>query len=88
MSNPAEVLLSVNPNAGYGPDQITQGLTLGELLAAVEEAVELYGEDARVVTENGQRYGARYGFIHRDPIVPAGTCEFCGEPDCPGGEEC
>lgn len=81
------VILQASPNAGYGPDQIQCGVTLGQLLEMVEEAVERYGSDARVVTNNGQRYGASYGYIGREDIVAAGECEFCGEVDCDCGDD-
>ncbi|WP_109210591.1 MULTISPECIES: hypothetical protein [Microbacterium] len=58
------VLLAVESNRGYAPDQITDSMTLRDLLNAVEQAIEEYGEDAMVVThDGGNRYGANYGAI-------------------------
>lgn len=57
------VLIGVNDNQGYSPDQIDTQVTLGALLASVQEAIEEYGEDAKVVVANGQRYGAGFGSL-------------------------
>lgn len=57
------VILNISDNEGYSPDQIDDTITLGDLVAALEEAIEQYGEDARVILNNGQRYGAKYGSI-------------------------
>lgn len=57
------ILLSVQPNEGYSPDQIQHRLSLAELLEAVEYAISEYGDDAEIVLDNGQRYGAQYGYI-------------------------
>ena len=55
------VLIPVSSNMGYAPDQIDTPVTLGSLLEALQEAIENYGEDAKVVLSNGQRYGAGFG---------------------------
>jgi hypothetical protein len=87
------VLLPASTNQGYGPEQISTGATLGELLEALEDAVERYGADALVVLDQGQRYGAGYGYLPRHGDLRAvGECEYCetvGGHDraCPGLEE-
>lgn len=46
---------------GYGPDQIEdRTMTIGELIAALEEMELAYGEDAKVFlrNDNGYTYGA------------------------------
>lgn len=57
------VITGVNPNEGYSPDQVRTTLTLGELLEQVQYAIQDYGEDAVIVTDNGQRYGAQWGSL-------------------------
>jgi len=57
------VLLQVFPNAGYRPAQVGTSVTLADLLAEVQEAIETYGEDALVVTRNDQSRGALYGKV-------------------------
>ncbi|QNL31060.1 hypothetical protein SEA_KAUALA_48 [Microbacterium phage Kauala] len=57
------VLLGVNDNQGYAPDQINTDVTLASLLEAVQDAIEQFGEDAKVVVANGQRYGAGFGSL-------------------------
>lgn len=60
------VLLHINNNLGYAPDQIDSTLTLGDLLAAVEQAIADHGEDAVIVTEeSGNHYGARFGNVEQ-----------------------
>lgn len=62
MSN--HIALNINSNAGYSADQVTDGtITLDDLLAAVEEAIEARGGETKVVLFNGQRYGAAWGNI-------------------------
>lgn len=59
-----QVLLAVDNNRGYAPDQITDSMTLRDLLNAVEQAIADFGEDAMVVTlDGGNRYGANFGAI-------------------------
>lgn len=58
--------LSVQSNAAYSPDQIIEegrGMRLADLLDAVQYAIDEHGEDAEVVLDNGQRYGAQFGYI-------------------------
>lgn len=57
------LLLNVRPNEGYAPDQIELRMTLAELQEAIEYAIDEYGDDAEIVLDNGQRYGAQYGYI-------------------------
>lgn len=48
-------------NGGYAPDQVN-GMTLGALLEAVQEAIVEWGEDAEVVLHQvNNQYGASYG---------------------------
>lgn len=61
MSN--RVTLPIDDNQGYSPEQIDTSVTLYELLEAIKEAIEEFGEDATVVLDNGQRYGARFGSV-------------------------
>ena len=56
------VRMNAQSNLGYAADQIDRPMSLGDLLAAVEDAVAEYGEDAQVVmhqVNNG--YGANFG---------------------------
>lgn len=55
------VLLSIDDNEAYSPDDVETTLTLGDLIATLQEAAEEHGEDAIVVLNNGQRYGASFG---------------------------
>lgn len=65
-NEPDHVLLHVNAHGGYAPDQITDTITLRELIEALEQAAADHGEDARVVLhDGGNRYGANYGGISR-----------------------
>lgn len=57
------VLLNISDNQGYAPDQINTDFTLGQLLEAVENAIEAHGAEAVIVLSNGQRCGAGYGSI-------------------------
>lgn len=57
------VLLPVNDNQGYSPEQISTHVTLGDLLDAVQQAIQDFGSDAKVVVSNGQRYGAGFGSL-------------------------
>lgn len=57
------LLLDVQPNAGYSPEQVERRMTLAELMEAIEYAIDEYGDDAEVVLNNGQRYGAQFGYI-------------------------
>lgn len=67
--------LAIEDNLGYSPRQVAEDhgtMTLYALHRLVTEAMEEYGEDALIVTDNGQRYGARYGTvdIFRDTLEP------------------
>lgn len=60
--------LNINAARGYSADQIIKdggALTLADLLEAVQDAIEQYGEDAMVVTKDPDnvRYGAGYGMV-------------------------
>lgn len=55
--------MSISDNGGYSPEQINTDFTLGDLLEAVEEAIETHGAEAVIILSNGQRYGAGYGSI-------------------------
>ena len=62
-------------NRGYTAGQIDNKMTLGDLLAAVQEAVDEWGEDAELVlhqTNNGR--GANYGAL-------AATYDLFSTPD-------
>lgn len=51
------VLIGIDDNQGYAPDQISTAVTLEALLESVQNAIEEFGADAKVVLYNGQRYG-------------------------------
>lgn len=55
------VQIHIIDNLGYGPEQVKTSVTLGGILEAIEDAIAEFGEDARVVLNNGQRYGATFG---------------------------
>lgn len=58
------IILPINSNQGYSPEQVmNESITLGDLLAAVQEAIETHGAETKIVLSNGQRYGAGYGNI-------------------------
>ena len=64
MMTVTQVRLAVSNNLGYAEDQITESMTLSDLLRAVEDAITEYGPDVMVVTaDSGYRYGARFGSI-------------------------
>lgn len=59
-----KVVLSVVNNRGYAADQVETQMTLGELLAVVEDAITEHGEDAIIVTKDeGNHYGAQWGAL-------------------------
>lgn len=59
------VILAVDNNRGYAADQIEQTMTLQDLMARLEEAIEMFGPDALIVTHDaGNGYGASYGGIN------------------------
>lgn len=61
--------LAVENNLGYSATQVVereQTMTLGALLSALTEAVETYGEDALIVTQDTSvsgRYSAGFGSV-------------------------
>ena len=55
-----KITFNVESNLGYSPDQV-KGITLGGLLAQVEEAVAEWGEDTEVVLHQINNRGANYG---------------------------
>lgn len=56
--------LNIESNLGYSADQINRAMSLGDLLEAVEMAIEEWGEDAEVVIHQmNNRYGANFGRI-------------------------
>lgn len=57
------VHMSIAERQGYSAQQVTNTMTLRDLREALEEAIEAYGEDAVIVTDNGDRYGARFGGV-------------------------
>lgn len=73
MAETTRVLLAIEDNQGYTPHQVKTSMTLRDLVNALQEAADEYGEDAMIVLDNGQRYGAQFGGIdtYRDLIVPA-----------------
>ncbi|GLI28494.1 hypothetical protein ARHIZOSPH14_27360 [Agromyces rhizosphaerae] len=60
-ARPATVLINISDNEGYSPEQINTHITLGAMLESIQEAIDEFGEDAKVVLSNGQRYGAGFG---------------------------
>lgn len=59
------IQMNVESNLGYGPDQIERPMSLGDLLEAVQSAVEEWGEDAEVVLHQiNNGYGANYGKLN------------------------
>ena len=59
--NQTRVLLAIDDNQGYSPEQVSTDLTLGELIASLQEAAAEHGDDALVILNNGQRFGASFG---------------------------
>ena len=60
-----KVTLQHEGNLGYGSDQV-KGMTLGDLLEAVQDAVTEWGEDTEVVAfQTNNTYGASYGTLSR-----------------------
>lgn len=55
------VLLAIDDNTAYSPEDVETTLTLRDLIDALEDAADEHGEDAIVVLNNGQRYGASFG---------------------------
>lgn len=74
------VILHINANRGYAVDQIDHTITLGDLIAQLQEAASEFGDDARVVLFDGSnRYGANYGSLARYGSVVSGTDEVQDE---------
>ena len=70
------VKMAITPNAGYSADQAENDITLGALLESVQEAIERFGEEAKVVTaDSGNMYGASWGHISQweDMFLPVGA---------------
>ena len=66
------VIMNITPNAGYAADQVVaRSITLADLLEAVQEMIEIVGEDAVIATHEGARYGATWGYIHHDVFEEA-----------------
>lgn len=56
------VQMNVESNLGYAAGQIDRTITLANLLEQVQDAIELWGEDAEVILhQTNNRYGANYG---------------------------
>lgn len=72
MAETTRVLLAIEDNQGYSPDQVKTSMTIHDLVKALQEAADEYGEDAMIVLDNGQQYGAQFGGIdiYRDLITP------------------
>ena len=59
------IRMNIESNLGYSADQIGSPMSLSDLLAAVEDAIENYGEDAQVVLHQvNNRYGANFGELY------------------------
>ena len=60
----ATVILQLDSNIGYTADQITNRITLSDLRDYIEEAIDLYGAEAEVVTQDQDNItGAAFGRI-------------------------
>jgi hypothetical protein len=55
------VLLSTAERQGYSADQVQRTITLSDLQEQIARAVADFGPDARIIIDNGERYGARFG---------------------------
>lgn len=77
-----QITLNIHSNAGYSADQVVdRTITLQDLLEAVQQAVEDHGEDAKIILNEGQTYGANFGYL--SPFeelftTEAVDCEQCG----------
>lgn len=61
MSN-TTLLIHYTGNVGYSADQVEGRQTLGDILEAIQDAVDEYGADAEVVLCQGNNgRGANYG---------------------------
>lgn len=80
------IAMNVLPNAGYSADQVSdEGISLRDLMAAIETAIHEFGEDAILVTQDsGNRYGARFGYLEKfgdlfeDTDDDTERCPACG----------
>lgn len=71
------IQMNIEGNLGYAPDQIDRTITLADLLAQVQEAIEEWGEDTEVVlhqSNNGS--GANYGSLSQYMDLFSGTDEI------------
>lgn len=72
------ITLNIRSNEGYSADQvIDKTITLGALLEALQEAIEEHGEDTPVILNEGQRYGANYGFLSQYEELFTVEPEYC-----------
>ncbi|QFG04724.1 hypothetical protein SEA_CHICKENKING_55 [Microbacterium phage ChickenKing] len=87
------VTLNASSNAGYSADQVLdRTISLNDLLEQVQQAIEDHGGDTMIVLNDGQRYGANYGYLSQyeelftsEPV----ECGTCGtEADYEDQEEC
>ncbi|UVG34621.1 hypothetical protein SEA_CHEETO1_56 [Microbacterium phage Cheeto1] len=87
------ITLNASTNAGYSADQVLdRTITLGDLLEQVQQAIEDHGEDTKIILNDGQRYGANYGYLSpwsdlftTEPV----ECGTCGtEADYEDQDEC
>lgn len=62
---PQTIVMTTRPHDAYTVEDVSaHGMTLGELLEAVQTAIETHGEDTRIViSDPGNRYGAQYGYL-------------------------
>lgn len=58
-----QVILRIQPHTGYAPNQVTESITLRGLADAVAVAIDDFGEDAMIVLDDGNRYGATFGLL-------------------------
>ena len=66
------ISMNIESNLGYSADQIESPMNLGDLLEAVEMAIEEWGEDAVVVIHQmNNRYGANFGQIASHDVFDA-----------------
>lgn len=61
MATATTVTIAISDNEGYAPNQIETEVTLATLLESIQDAIEEFGDEAKVVLSNGQRYGAGFG---------------------------
>lgn len=74
MDTDKRVCVQIHPNQGYGAYQVDGPMTLGDLASLIAMAIEEYGPDALVVTDNGSQYGARFGSF--DKYAPVEVASF------------